>query len=86
MNDKQLNFTTQAAQKLLDIQQMLREVEESFEPVLEADWQKERADRWWKCATMLYDELRVRGVSESVSRDGAGCIELFEAMDAEEYA
>jgi hypothetical protein len=86
MNDKQLDFTTKAAQKLLDIQQLLREVEESFEPLLEADWQKERGDRWWKCATMLYDELRVRGVSESVSRDGAGCIELFEAMDAEEYA
>ena len=43
-------------------------------------------DRWRECAGKLYDELRVRGVSESVSRDGAGCIELFEAMDVEEYA
>lgn len=38
-------------------------------------------DAWRECAGKLYDELRVRGVSESVSRDGAGCIELFESMD-----
>ena len=86
MSENPVNYTTKTMEKFLQIQQLLREIEESFEPILEADWQKERGDRWWKCATMLYDELRVRGVSESVSRDGAGCIELFETMDAEEYA
>ena len=81
-----IDFTTPTMKKFYEIQQILREIEESFEPVLEVSWQKERGDRWWKCASMLYDELRVRGVSESVSRDGAGCIELFEFMDGEEYA
>ena len=38
-------------------------------------------DAWRKVAGELYDELRVRGVSESVSRDGAGCIEHFESME-----
>ena len=40
-------------------------------------------DLWRDCAIKLYDELRVRGVSESVSRDGAGCIEIFEALEHE---
>lgn len=40
-------------------------------------------DLWRECAEKLYDELRVRGVSESVSRDGAGCIEIFEALWSE---
>ena len=40
-------------------------------------------DLWRDCAEKLYDELRVRGVSESVSRDGAGCIEIFEALWSE---
>jgi hypothetical protein len=39
-------------------------------------------DLWRECAGKLYDELRVRGVSESVSREGAGCIELFEHLES----
>lgn len=81
-----VDYTTETMKKFYEIQQILRDIEESFEPVINADWERERANRWRECATKLYDELRVRGVSESVSRDGAGCIELFEAMDAEEYA
>jgi hypothetical protein len=46
-----------------------------------AEYQLKRAETWKECAGRLYDELRVRGVSESVSRSGAGCIELFEALD-----
>jgi hypothetical protein len=39
-------------------------------------------DLWRECAGRLYDELRVRGVSESVSRSGAGCIELYEHLES----
>ena len=39
-------------------------------------------DLWRECAGKLYDELRVLGVSESVSREGAGCIELFEHLES----
>ena len=49
-----------------------------------AEYQTKRAEIWKECAGRLYDELRVRGVSESVSRAGAGCIEIFEALDGYE--
>jgi len=37
-------------------------------------------DLWRECAEKLYDELRVRGVSESVSRDGKDCMAIFEDL------
>jgi hypothetical protein len=38
-------------------------------------------DAWRECAGRLYDELRVRGITESVSRSGRGCLSIFEYMD-----
>lgn len=37
-------------------------------------------EQWRDVACKLYDELRVRGVSESVSRDGKDCILIFERL------
>ncbi len=58
-----------------DLSQMLQEFIDATDITLERDL-------WRECADKLYEELRVRGVHTTATRDGKGCIEIFENLRA----